>query len=40
MKKNNRSRWRGGPPDYLWWIVVLTQIAQIIVNAILTAKLR
>ena len=40
MKKTNRPRWQGGPPDYLWWIVVLTQIAQIIVNVILTAKLR
>ena len=38
MKKTNRPNWKGGPPDYMWWIVVLTQIVQIIVNVILAVK--
>lgn len=32
-----RPRWRGGPPDYMWWITVIAQLFAItlqIFNAI------
>ncbi len=40
VKKQTSPRWKGGPPDYLWWIVTITQIASIIVNLLLAIRMR
>lgn len=34
-QKRNRPRWRGGPPDYMWWLVTITQLISIILHFIL-----
>lgn len=30
----NLSRWRGGPPDYIWWLVTIGQIGVIVLQII------
>ena len=29
IKKRDHLRWQGGPPDYMWWLAVITQLIAI-----------
>lgn len=31
-KKQGRPSWRGGSPDYMWWLVTILQAISILVN--------
>ena len=33
-----RNRWRGGPPDYMWWLVTILQIVSIVLHFILAIQ--